>query len=100
MNAMQTNRVLAEVYRERERQEQKCAMNGWTSCSDLRTPDGMRLAILGEEFGEVATTLIDDDGTPDDFADLIARRAELVQVAAVAVAWAEAVDRQLGELSQ
>jgi hypothetical protein len=44
------------------------------------------LAILTKEVGELAQTII-DDGWP------VQTRKELVQVAAVAVAWLEAMNR-------
>ena len=51
-------------------------------------PHGVRptpLSILGEEIGEVAEALHDSEGDA-------ALRAELVQVAAVALAWIESID--------
>jgi hypothetical protein len=45
--------------------------------------DGERLAILGEEFGEVCRALTYDNGNPDKLV------AELIQVAAMAAAWVE-----------
>jgi len=48
--------------------------------------DGLWLAILTEEVGETAEAMLDLSQT-----DI---RAELVQVAAVAVAWIESIDRR------
>lgn len=45
--------------------------------------DGERLAILGEEFGEVCRALTYDEG---DRASLV---KELIQLSAMAAAWAE-----------
>ena len=75
--------TLAEVRRERWRQE--CAIRTgkipW-DCANPLVSDDAKLAVLGEEFGEVARALLEDRGT---------LRGELIQVAAVAVAWAEAL---------
>ncbi len=48
--------------------------------------DGTRTLVLGEEFGEVCRAVLEGDE-----ANL---REELIQVAAVAVAWVEAIDRE------
>jgi len=45
--------------------------------------DGERLAILGEEFGEVCRALTYDNGNAEKLV------AELIQVAAMAAAWVE-----------
>lgn len=54
---------------------------GYGDCSSGLVPDSVKVAVLTEEVGEVARAVLDknDDGL------LI----ELVQVAAVAVAWIE-----------
>ena len=52
-------------------------------CSSLDVPPIVKVAVLTEETGEVARAVLDDDT-----ADLI---RELVQVAAVAVAWLESL---------
>lgn len=75
--------VLLRVARERERQERKYA-DGWT-CATRGIPNADKLAVLGEEFGEVARALCRDEGVER-------LQEELVQVAAVAVAWAESLD--------
>lgn len=58
----------------------------------LRAAATVALAVLTEEVGEVARALLDCE-SPERL------RAELVQVAAVAVAWAEAIDTELGGAS-
>lgn len=69
-----TEMVLKEVRAERARQDEK-----WGSQRLL--PDGKWLAILTEELGEVAKAVLEhDDGEITK---------ELIQVGAVAVAWAE-----------
>ena len=73
--------VYALIDAERARQAAK-----WTDphrwgkgdCSSPYVDESTKLAVLGEEFGEVCRARLDDD--PDGL------RAELVQVAAVAVA--------------
>lgn len=71
--------VLRAVERERERQERLAVSGRWEGDSMATVSDGRRLAVLVEEVGEVAAALQGDG-------DL---REELVQVAAVAVAWLE-----------
>ena len=79
--------VLAEVGRERSRQEQLKAEGKFTyTCADAEMTDGQRLAVLVEEVGEVARAMNDGKGL----------REELIQVAAVAVAWVEAIDTAEG----
>ena len=55
-------------------------------------PPGIWLGILGEEFGEVCKEIAESQARPLDVAHL---REELIQTAAVAVAWVEAIDRGL-----
>lgn len=47
---------------------------------------GKRLGILGEEFGEVCRATTYDNGDEDNL------REELIQTAAMAVAWVHALD--------
>ena len=56
---------------------------GHGDCSSPHVSDLAKLAVLTEETGEVARALLEQD--PDQL------RTELVQVAAVAVAWLEAL---------
>ena len=67
--------VLAAIEAERAKQDARFGDHRWV-------PDFLWLAILTEETGEVARAL-------QDRGDL---HGELVQVAAVAVAWLEAID--------
>ncbi len=71
------NQVIAEVIAERKRQDAK-----WGA--DRMLPDSEWLTILAEEFGEVARAM--QESTPVE--------EEIVQVAAVAVAWMECVARR------
>ncbi len=77
---------------ERGRQEGLVEANdSWMSLADPDTPDTYRLAVLGEEFGEVCHELVESNDAPSE--DVVARvRTELVQLAAVAVAWIEGID--------
>lgn len=81
--------ALRDVYRERVRQDQlKAAGRFELTCADAELPASEKLAILVEEVGEVARAVLER-------ADLVADkhgsslRDELIQVAAVALAWAE-----------
>ncbi len=84
----------AEIAAERARQEYAAAKNhdiGWCSLADPETPTEYRLAVLAEEFGEIAKELNEIRvGSPGSGIGRL--RAELVQVAAVAVAWVEGID--------
>jgi hypothetical protein len=54
---------------------------GHGDCSSDGVPVAVKVAVLAEEFGEVSRAVLDRDGG--------ALRTELIQVAAVAVAWLE-----------
>jgi hypothetical protein len=91
VSAAATREVCVDVLLERERQEKlglakRDAGTDWRSCADptMRGGDPMRLTVLVEEVGEVARAVLEGDTA--------SLRAELVQVAAVAVAWIEALD--------
>lgn len=83
--------VLGEVYAERGRQEflRSKGKFPWT-CRDVGPSDAEKNAVLGEEVGEVAREVT------ESLIQGIRRthnlRKELVQVAAVCVAWIEAID--------
>ena len=76
--------VIEDVLEERNRQDEK-----WGADRDLNP--GLWGLILSEEVGEVANAFLEMDG------DIITTEAydELIQVAATAVAWAEAEQRRL-----
>lgn len=87
---MSRNQIYGQIGAERDRQERLVAANkhlGWCSCANPGTPTEYRLAVLAEEFGEVAKAL--NEIRVDQPADL---RTELIHVAAVAVAWVEGID--------
>ena len=73
--------IFCEIDAERERQERK---HGPNTCAGQGVSDELKSAILTEENGEVAKAVIEKNR--DEL------KKELVQVAAVAVAWLEALD--------
>lgn len=79
--------VAKEVIEERERQDEKWGVQN--------VHDFEWVSILAEEFGEAAQAANEANFTSGktrgDFTHL---RAELIQVAAVAQAWVEAIDRR------
>lgn len=77
--------VLAEVRRERIRAHEK---HGDTSMESLPTDDLTRLTVLMEEVGEVARWFNESRRRDMQNGEL---RAELIQVAAMATAWADAL---------
>ena len=75
--------IVALIDDERERQAAKFGgLHGWGfgDCSSRRLPEIVKVAVLTEECGEVARAVLDQL----DDTELI---AELVQVAAVSIAW-------------
>jgi NTP pyrophosphatase (non-canonical NTP hydrolase) len=87
--------VLQDVLVERQRQTESWGMTKG-DCAQPSTPDTRRLGILMEEVGEVAE-LVNDDGIIGDRPRGVVVKEmyeELVQVAAVAVAWCEGLSRE------
>ena len=76
--SVKDERVRQEMLRESGKFEATCA-------DPTAMTDAERFAVLGEEFGEVAREVVEHG--PEG-----SLRAELVQVAAGAVAWIEAID--------
>jgi hypothetical protein len=71
-----------------ERDSQRLKWNklhgwGWGDCSSRLVGDIVKSAVLTEECGEVSRAVLEKNGE--------ALRLELVQVAAVAVAWLESM---------
>ncbi len=84
--------IFADITSERRRQEQ---IYGERSIASPELEQSQRLAVLAEEFGEVARKVLDleDPARPSvhfvqDLDDL---KEELTQVAAVCVGWLEAL---------
>jgi hypothetical protein len=83
--------IYSAIDAERKRQSEKWSGKhawGMGDCSSLGVAPLVKMAVLSEEVGEVAKALLEgtDPWTTGD--DL---RAELIQVAAVAVAWLESL---------
>jgi hypothetical protein len=70
---------------ERQRQDELVADGSIPiDCTDPDVSDATKLLILAEEFGEVARAI-------NDHEHIAILREELIQTAAVAVAWAESL---------
>lgn len=80
---MTRKEIIEAIAKERQRQQDK---HGEWSVASPFISDGDRLAILIEEVGEVGKAMQEHDPHSDSL------RAELVQVAAVCVAWLEAME--------
>lgn len=89
---METEMVLFEVRNERRRQEYlrtqgkfraTCATTGDNALDDFEC-----LAVLAEEFGEVSRAVCEQMAGSNELVRM-SLREELIQVAAVAVAWVE-----------
>ncbi|HEY5960598.1 MAG TPA: hypothetical protein VIV60_28790 [Polyangiaceae bacterium] len=82
--------IFDEIDDERERQAAKWGgvNTGWGTgdCSSHDMRDEVKSVVLTEECGEVARAVLERDAP--------GLRKELVQVAAVCVAWLEALERQ------
>jgi NTP pyrophosphatase (non-canonical NTP hydrolase) len=101
----------AEIYAERDRQESlKVSGKFFWTCADKDVSHQAKLAVLAEEFGETAREVVDYDigvakynvekleFPPHRKLYFLKRiRKELIQVAAVCVAWCEAIDKEIGE---
>ena len=97
-----SGQALVDILRERRRQDALKAEGAFTyTCADLEMTDTEKYCVLGEEFGEAgrAVLAVNKLGTFTDYGGMngaAARkqlRKELVQCAAVAMAWIEALDR-------
>lgn len=76
--------IFAEIEKERARQQLQWTRYhswGYGDCSSSEVEDIVKAAVLTEECGEVARTVLEGKRK--------CLRKELVQVAAVAVAWLE-----------
>lgn len=78
-------RVQRDVEAERERQTALIRRGIIPfDCADPNVREGLKLGVLGEEFGEVCKALNESEPAAQLY-------AELVQTAAVAMAWAESI---------
>lgn len=80
--------VVEKVAAERKRQNELKAQGKFTHTAADEVDAFKKLAILLEEVGEVAKALNEGD-------DLASLQDELVQVAAVAIAWSEGIEREM-----
>ena len=89
MNALA--RAMKDVLDERVRQVARWGV-------EVGKPDAAFHLVLAEEVGEAARAVleIDPEATPEDLDRLEALYGEVVQVAAVAVAWLEEINRRRG----
>lgn len=88
-----SHHVLIEVGAERFRQEQLKAEGKFDfTCADPELGHLAAAAVLQEEVGEVAREVLAMQGLVRETGDRARLRKELIQVAAVAVAWIEALD--------
>lgn len=88
------NHVFDDIYLERNRQERLKSLGKFPfTCADVELGDISAGLILGEEYGEVCRAVLNASHLAHDQyeTDL---RAELVQVAAVTVAWIEKLDKR------
>jgi hypothetical protein len=85
--------IIGDIARERARQEELKLQGKFPfTCADDGITDCQRYTVLGEEFGEVGHELNERIGVLTASPDVEKLRAELIQVAAVAVAWIENID--------
>lgn len=84
-NFSDLEKIAEEAAMEIQRAEVKHGQNAMTS---LKLDVGRRLGILGEEFGEVCRATTYDNGDYDNL------RKELIQTAAMAIAWVAAMDKE------
>jgi len=88
---MNRQAIYALIDAERDRQESKWGgAHSWGhgDCSSDGVDSIVKVAVLTEECGEVARSVLDHCGEMHGLAD------ELVQVAAVAVAWLESLSNR------
>lgn len=80
--------VLGLIVRERDRQERLRAEGKFSeTCASITMSPHVKLAVLMEEVGEVATELCEPSRL-----SAVKLRNELIQVAAVCVAWLESME--------
>lgn len=86
--------IWADILKERVRQEElKAAGKFKYTCADSNMLSSEKYLVLAEEVGEVARAVLNLQNFAFDYSsDLGKVREELVQVAAVSVAWLEFID--------
>lgn len=84
--------IYMSIHAERERQERLCAEGRFAhTCASSELSHAERLAVLGEEFGEVCRAVLEVGCFAHDIHGGTLR-TELTHVAAVAVAWLEGLE--------
>lgn len=89
--------ILRDIIRERARQDRLKANGKFAyTCADVAVDfgDNEKMLVLVEEMGEVGHELNEGIGAGRSV-DREKLRAELIQVAAVAMAWCEAIDAEI-----
>ncbi len=94
IHLMLHNNAMKDVRIERERQETLVRVKFEYTCADPTIPDIRKLSVLAEEFGEAARHVSDFDSSIPKIRAKAALREELIQIAAVAVAWVEGLDAE------
>jgi hypothetical protein len=86
--------ILFSIGKERGRQDVLKAEGKFSrTCSD-KMSEPERLAVLAEEFGEVARHVAEGLATGNNEAEVAGLEKELIQVAAVCVAWVEGLHKE------
>lgn len=90
--------IFTDIHNERIRQERLRAEGRFKyTCADPQMAVGDKALALGEEYGEVCQAVLEEKDLSYDKHTTTNVRKELVQVAAVAVAWIEAIDKEEAE---
>lgn len=84
-HSIATSSAIRAIADERLRAHAKHSLTG-RSCEQMSHDDPIWLAVLTEEVGEVARAMCDHSGWSHMW-------KELIQVAAMATAWADAIER-------
>lgn len=94
VNIKRRAHIFALIFNERERQERlKAEGKLQFTCADPQMLSSEKYLVLAEEVGEVARAVLNLQNYSRDYpADLSSVKEELIQAAAVAVAWLEFID--------
>ena len=91
--------AMRDITQERYRQEQLKEEGKFDfTTADLELSHEERYTILGEEFGEIGHEINESFGRLRKPLNIAKLRTELVQLAAVAIGWIEAIDKSYGRL--
>lgn len=97
--ARQQAKLLVKISHERQRQEQLKAEGRFPYTAADDVPMSVKSNILGEECGEVNTAVLNYEGFSRDYEPEGVKEVhkELIQVAAVALAFLESISDENGE---